>query len=335
MTEKRQSTCKYTILHKILIAVLLIGVFIPAMICSLLAYEVHLMKNEMADLQSEITVMSGKLNGQQMNQSQSEIGEDGLFSEKLDVEDSMDLIANVEQIENEIIWEGIEQDGNTWSSDSDIRRVYLTFDDGPSSNTDRILDILNEYGVKATFFVVGKEGFTKEYQRIVQEGHTLGMHSFSHKYQEIYKSVEAYQEDLDKLHSFLYETTGVDCDIVRFPGGSSNKTSKVDMQDVITYLTEQGMTYFDWNVSSGDAASNYVSANQIANNVLNNVWKFDSVIVLMHDSSAKSTTVEALPVIIEKILESDNTVLLPISEDTIPIQHIKQNVNKGGKLEES
>ena len=88
-------------------------------------------------------------------------------------------------------------------------------------------------------------------------------------------------------------------------------------------------------MSSGDAASNYVSANQIANNVLNNVWKFDSVIVLMHDSSAKSTTVEALPVIIEKILESDNTVLLPISEDTIPIQHIKQNVNKGGKLEES
>lgn len=335
MTEKRQSTCKYTILHKILIAVLLIGVFIPAIICSLLAYEVHLMKNEMADLQSEITVMSGKLNGQQMNQSQSEIGEDGLFSEKLDVEDSMDLIANVEQIENEIVWESIEQDGNAWSSDSDIRRVYLTFDDGPSSNTDRILDILNEYGVKATFFVVGKEGFTEEYQRIVQEGHTLGMHSFSHKYQEIYKSVEAYQEDLDKLHSFLYETTGVDCDIVRFPGGSSNKTSKVDMQDVITYLTEQGMTYFDWNVSSGDAASNYVSANQIANNVLNNVWKFDSVIVLMHDSSAKSTTVEALPVIIEKILESDNTVLLPISEDTIPIQHIKQNVNKGGKLEES
>ena len=302
---------------------LLIGVFIPAVICSLLAYEVHLMKNEMADLQSEITVMSGKLNGQQMNQSQSEIGEDGLFSEKLDVEDSMDLIANVEQIENEIVWEGIEQDGNTWSSDSDIRRVYLTFDDGPSSNTDRILDILNEYGVKATFFVVGKEGFTKEYQRIVQEGHTLGMHSFSHKYQEMYQSLDSYKEDLTKLHEFLYEMTGVDSRIVRFPGGSSNKTSKVDMQELISYLTEENIVYYEWNVSSGDASNVYVSAQQIANNVLNNVWKYDSVIVLMHDSSAKYATVQALPTIIEKILESENTVLLPISEDTVPIQHIK------------
>ena len=94
------------------------------------------------------------------------------------------------------------------------------------------------------------------------------------------------------------------------------------MKELIGYLTQEGITYFDWSVSSGDASSNYISASKIAENVLNNVWKYDSVVILMHDSAAKDTTVEALPMIIEKILESENTVLLPISEDTIPIQHV-------------
>ncbi|MDE6920661.1 MAG: polysaccharide deacetylase [Lachnospiraceae bacterium] len=205
-----------------------------------------------------------------------------------------------------------------------IRRVYLTFDDGPSANTERILDILDQYGVKATFFVVGKEGYTEQYRRIVDDGHTLAMHSYSHKYSEIYASVDAYRADLAKLHDFLYELTGEDCSIVRFPGGSSNTISRVDMWELIDYLKREDMVYFDWNVSSGDATGDRKSADQIARNVLDSIGQFSNAVVLFHDAPGKDSTVDALPAIIEKILESDNTVILPIVEDTVRVQHLHE-----------
>lgn len=215
-------------------------------------------------------------------------------------------------------WDGRED------SSAGIRRVYLTFDDGPSSNTERILDILDQYGVKATFFVVGKEGYADQYRRIVEDGHTLAMHSYSHKYSEMYASLDAYKADLTKLHDFLYEITGEDCNIVRFPGGSSNTISRVDMWELIRYLNEENMVYFDWNVSSGDATGGRKSAGQIAKNVLDSVGQFNNAVVLFHDASGKDSTVDALPAIIEKILESDNTVILPISEDTVRVQHLHE-----------
>ena len=205
-----------------------------------------------------------------------------------------------------------------------IRRVYLTFDDGPSANTERILDILDQYGVKATFFVVGKEGYTEQYRRIVDDGHTLAMHSYSHKYSEIYASVDAYRADLAKLHDFLYELTGEDCSIVRFPGGSSNTISRVDMWELIDYLKREDMVYFDWNVSSGDATGDRKSADQIARNVLDSIGQFSNAVVLFHDAPGKDSTVDALPAIIEKILESDNTVILPIVEDKVRVQHLHE-----------
>lgn len=227
-------------------------------------------------------------------------------------------IAEVAAFENNIVWYG--DDGIDKSAG--IRRVYLTFDDGPSPNTDRILDILGQYDVKATFFVVGRENYADRYRRIAEEGHTLGMHSFSHRYSEIYASLDAYRQDLTKLHDFLYELTGVDCNIVRFPGGSSNTISHVDMRELTAYLDEENMLYFDWNVSGGDAAGGSQSAGQITENVLNNIDKYNNVVVLLHDAAGKDATVEALPAIIEKILESENTVMLPISGDTVRVQHL-------------
>lgn len=210
------------------------------------------------------------------------------------------------------------------SQEGYVRKVYLTFDDGPSSNTGRILDILAEYDVKATFFVVGKE--EKEYQalykRIVDEGHTLGMHSYSHKYNEIYKSVDSYADDLSKLQEFLYDTTGVWCRFCRFPGGSSNATSGVDMHEFIGYLDEQDITYFDWNISSGDATGDYIGKDAILRNCLTNLSEFNTAIILMHDASNKNSTVEALPALIERIQAMDDTIIVPITEDTEPIQHI-------------
>lgn len=234
----------------------------------------------------------------------------------VDASEAADIIEAAEY-ENKHVW-----DGRGDYSDG-IKRVYLTFDDGPSANTDKILDILDEYGVKATFFVVGKgKGYADQYRRIVESGHTLGMHSYSHKYSEVYASKDAYIEDLTMLHDFLYEVTGKDCSFVRFPGGSSNTISEVDMHELAAYIEEQGMTYFDWNVAGGDAAGGYKSAEEIADNVLENIGRYNNSVVLLHDASGKDSTVEALPIIIESILESEDTVILPISESTVKVQHL-------------
>lgn len=209
----------------------------------------------------------------------------------------------------------------------DVRKVYLTFDDGPSDNTARILDILAEYEVKATFFVVGKEGekYQPLYNRIVEEGHTLGMHSYSHKYDEIYQSVDTYAQDLDKLRGFLYRTTGELCRFCRFPGGSSNTVSSVDMHDLISYLEEQEISYFDWNVSSGDAASAYISPEDIVKNCTEQLTSYHEAVILLHDASNKDSTVEALPELIETIQAMDKTRIVPITEDTEPIHHISND----------
>lgn len=207
----------------------------------------------------------------------------------------------------------------------DYRKVYLTFDDGPSSNTEAILEILNRYGVKATFFVVGKtdEHSQEMYRRIIEAGHTLGMHSYSHRYGEIYASTEAFTEDLEKIRGYLYEMTGQTSCFYRFPGGSSNALSSTDVQELIDVLDERGILYFDWNVVNGDAGSVKLSAAQLADNVTNNMERYRTAIVLMHDAAGKPATVEALPTIIERILQMDQTVILPITEDTARIQQVK------------
>ena len=205
-----------------------------------------------------------------------------------------------------------------------VRKVYLTFDDGPSSGTDEILDILADYGVKATFFVVGKEGewARDAYCRIVEEGHTLGMHSYTHDYQQIYASLDAYQEDLLKLQDYLYEVTGVTSVYVRFPGGSSNRVSRTDMRELIAWLEDEGFTYYDWNISSQDASGTKLTPEEVVENCLDGLEKKDNVIILMHDAASKHTTVEALPLLIESIQAMENTEILPITEDTVPVQHV-------------
>lgn len=220
-----------------------------------------------------------------------------------------------------------DADGADSDTEDGIRKVYLTFDDGPSSNTGEILDILAEYDVKATFFVVGKEEekYQPLYKRIVEEGHTLAMHSYSHKYNEIYQSKESYVEDLTKLQEFLYDTTGVWCRYCRFPGGSSNTVSRVDMHELINYLEEQDMSYFDWNVSSGDASSAYISPEAIVKNSTARLQEFHEAIILLHDASDKDSTVEALPKLIEQIQAMEDTKIVPITDDTEAIHHISND----------
>ncbi len=233
--------------------------------------------------------------------------------------------ADAETGEFEVDYANVDVSGAQNPEDIEgTRYVYLTFDDGPSSSTEEILDILDEYDVKATFFVCGKPNakYTDLYKRIVDSGHTLGMHSYSHKYSEIYASAEAFKEDFDNIRIFLYETTGVWSNYYRFPGGSSNNVSKVDMSELVSCLDDAGVTFFDWNVSAGDDKAG-ATKDVIYNNIVSNVPKFKHCIVLMHDAADKKSTVEALPEIIEAIQAMDDTVIVPITENTLPVQHIK------------
>ena len=205
-----------------------------------------------------------------------------------------------------------------------VKKVYLTFDDGPSIYTDDILDILDEYDVKATFFVNYHEGMEESYRRIVTDGHTLGMHSYSHVFSDVYADLDSFAEDYNMLHSYLYNVTGVDSRFYRFPGGSSNTVSNMDIRDCISYLEAKDVSYFDWNVSGRDAEGGYHSASTITNNVISqiNASGSDTIVVLLHDASDKKSTVEALPSIIESIRAMDNVELLPITGDTDPVRHV-------------
>lgn len=204
------------------------------------------------------------------------------------------------------------------------RKVYLTFDDGPSANTDDILDILAEYDVKATFFTIMKEGnnFENLYRRIVNEGHTIGMHSCTHEYSVVYKDRESFMEDTKKLRNFIYMVTGVESNFYRFPGGSSNRVSRVDVKTLARDLHEEGIEYFDWNVSSQDSAGGIHTSDEIFANATSRIKNYDEVIILFHDTNSKVSTVEALPEIIKYIQSLDNTVILPITDGTRPIQHL-------------
>ncbi len=208
-------------------------------------------------------------------------------------------------------------------TDDNIRKVYLTFDDGPSENTDEILDILAQYNVKATFFLVGREGEMAEsaMRRIVEEGHTIGMHTYSHKYSQIYGSVEAFAEDFLKLQEHIYNITGVKSAYFRFPGGSSNEVSDTDIRELIQWVQDQGIEYYDWNSSGDDALDLDYDARTIVDNCIRNIDKYTAVTILLHDAKNKDTTVEALPMLIEEIQAMENTVILPITEYTVPIQH--------------
>lgn len=206
----------------------------------------------------------------------------------------------------------------------DFRKVYLTFDDGPSIYTTQILDILDTYGVKATFFVTGQQALSHPewYQEIVGRGHTIGMHSYSHIYSDIYESMEKFETDLTNIHDYIQVTTGVDCKYYRFPGGSSNTVSSINIMDLCKLLRDKGISYYDWNISSQDASSPSLRSTEIEANVISGIGKYDNCMVLMHDAPDKYSTVQALPSIIESILSMEKTVIVPIDSKTTPIQHL-------------
>lgn len=183
---------------------------------------------------------------------------------------------------------------------------YLTFDDGPSNNTLEILKVLKKYNVKATFFVTAN-GINKYMKNIVEEGHTIALHTYCHEYSKIYASVDAYFDDLNKIHDLVKKETGVDSRVIRFPGGSSNTISRSYCSGIMSVLTkkviEEGYQYFDWNADSTDANRDGQPVETLVSHVNADAKGMDSITVLMHDTDAKKTTAQALPQIIENLRE--------------------------------
>ena len=201
------------------------------------------------------------------------------------------------------------------------KTVYLTFDDGPSQRTPEILDILDRYGVQATFFVVGKsdEQSMQWMRDIVDAGHTLGIHSYTHDYKKIYASVEAFLEDYNQMYQLIYEATGTYPQISRFPGGSINGYNGAVYRDLASELVRRGFVYFDWNVSNGDAAEGgSIPAATLTRGALDRVGSLRRAIVLMHDSAPKKTTVEALPAIIEGYQNAGFTFAV-LTPEVVPV----------------
>ena len=206
--------------------------------------------------------------------------------------------------------------------------IYLTFYDGPSANTTpKILDILKKQNVKATFFILNYSS-ANEYlvKRIVDEGHSIGIHGYSHNYKEIYTSEKNYLENLDKLQEKIKKTTGVTTNITRFPGGSSNTVSKFN-KGIMTRLTKlveaKGYKYYDWNIESGDSGG-AKTKEDVYNNVIKYLSKKKANVVLMHDFSSNNKTINALNDIIN-YGKNNGYTFEAINDETPTIHHRVNN----------
>lgn len=283
-------------LKKIIIAIVVTLLVFPSIFCVVLTFKIGKLERQIEELR---TVNRKSLeivwNEEEAFSEERFFGEDALNSQKED-------------------------------PNAGLKKVYLTFDDGPSIYTKDILDVLKRYNVKATFFVTGmnSEQYDDYYQKILDDGHSLGIHTYSHVYNDVYKSLDSFVEDFNKMRNLIYEKTGEEITLYRFPGGSGNNVvSPTVRKEIFAWLEEEGIQYYDWNVSSGDAEKQVPSAQKIAQNCIEGVKNCNTAIVLLHDAGGKKSTIEALPLIIEGINQLDDTILLPMDEETVKIQQIK------------
>lgn len=189
------------------------------------------------------------------------------------------------------------------------KTAYLTFDDGPSEITEEILDILKKEDIRATFFLIGKQ-ITEDTEpilkRMAEEGHLIGVHTYSHKSDEIYSSAKAYVEDAQKTADRIEEVTNIKPVFYRFPWGSVNCYLSGICDEIIKQMEKKGYTYFDWNVSAEDSVGKPTKAS-ILKNIRKDYAKYNEPVLLMHDSSINKVTAQALPEIIKELKEQGYT----------------------------
>ena len=314
-------------LKKMIILSIVIGILVPWVACAILFAFVFGMHQQWKDANRHLDVLTQTVDeqGKKLEELSRILQEEFSNRQKLqdETEKRLELLEAAEAKEGEQVLLPEEPKADN------RHKVYLTFDDGPSIYTNEILDILKKYDVKATFFVLGKESEEAQQalKRIVEEGHSLGMHSTTHEYDKIYASKEAFGKDVEEIRDYLFQVTGVESHLYRFPGGSSNTVTNVDVHEFIEYLKESDTVYFDWNVSSGDAAKVSLSAETILRNATAGIETRPTSVILFHDMASHRTTVDALPMVIEKLLAMDNVEILPITEETELIQHVKPREN--------
>lgn len=190
------------------------------------------------------------------------------------------------------------------------KMVYLTFDDGPSKNTEKVVNILKSEGINATFFVIKPiyEEDARFMKMAYDEGNAIGNHTYEHDFEKVYASEKTFWDNFNNEQEFIESVIGNPSKLFRFPGGSKNSvvTKRNGKQFNIKLgneLENKGIHYFNWNVDSGDGMTDHASAASIYNNVMKQVKGKDKAIVLMHDSKGKNSTVEALPRIIKSLKE--------------------------------
>ena len=222
-----------------------------------------------------------------------ELSKDKQVNSKKDNEENLDK--NKEQVSDK---DNIDSNKDKEES-VDKKIAYLTFDDGPSAIvTPKVLDVLKAYDIKATFFVLGKnvEENPNIFKRIIEEGHGIANHSYSHNYKQVYNSVESFTEEIRKTNETIDKVAGkkMNTKAFRFPGGSFEK--KKEYKEAVKNL---GMEFYDWNCLNGDAEGHNVSKESLVEKVKKTAGNQKKLIILMHDTNAKITTVDALSETIE------------------------------------
>ncbi|MGE5629151.1 MAG: polysaccharide deacetylase family protein [Solirubrobacterales bacterium] len=200
-----------------------------------------------------------------------------------------------------------------FNAEASEKKVYITFDDGPTFITEKFLDVLKNENVKATFFVVGKEVQGREaiLKRIYEEGHAIGLHTYSHNLRKIYRNDEYFIEEMVKTSEKIKEVTGNSPKIIRFPGGSSKRLN----QNLLNSIHAKGFKIYDWTSDIYDGEYPKLSVYRFVENSKKSKGDPSKVIILMHCNSNNKNTVKALPQIIKYYRESGYDIL-PINEDT-------------------
>ena len=208
--------------------------------------------------------------------------------------------------------------------------VYLTFDDGPSNNTLAVLDILDKYDIKATFFVLGprsdyRDGIIKQ---CADRGHSIAIHSYTHRYSDIYATDQAYRQDVTKVQDWLAEVIGQKVMVFRFPGGSIGAKNRLPKgSTIIADLLADGFSYFDWHIDSQDSISANVTTEHIQNQVISEYNRLKgngskNMVILFHDSSTKANTAAALEPILAHMV-ADGCSFEVVTTDTPAVRHYK------------
>lgn len=224
--------------------------------------------------------------------------------------------------------EVLSQYANREAKKDNIKTCYLTFDDGPSSNTKELLEILDKYNIKATFFVTGTSPKDFHYiKEAYDKGHSIGLHTYSHDYELIYSSLRNYIKDLNKIKEVVYQQTGHYSNIMRFPGGSSNLVSKKYNNGIMKRLTHKvidlGYQYYDWTSINGDGEG-IKTINGLKKKALEEIQGKEDIMFLMHDSASCTNTIKALPSIIE-YLQKQGYEFHVVDENSPTFHHTVQN----------